>query len=267
MRHILTSFALLALAGQAFAQISDGFEAYPDGALSGQGGWEIWYSGGNDGNVVSGGAHSGNKSMAMVPGTDAVHRFNINGGVWDLSVWTFIPSGSVDAYFIMMNQYGDAATDNWSVQVRFNGDPGNPVVESQFDLATVPAILDTWVEFRAELDLDGDVVNTFYGGTPLGVNLSWINNVSGAGLPQIRCIDLYSATSDGFRWDDLSLQEAGAPCPGDVNGSGVVDLSDLATLLAHFGGPGGAADGDIDGNGIVDLSDLALLLANFGVTC
>jgi hypothetical protein len=266
MRHILTSFALLALAGPALAQINEGFEAYPDGPLSGQGGWEIWYSGGADGAVVSGGAHSGNKSMQMVPGTDAVQRFTINGGQWDCSVWTFLPSGSLDAYFIMMNQYGDATTDNWSVQIRLNGDPANPVVESQFDFATVPAVLDTWVELRLEIDLDADIVNTFYNGNPLGVNLSWINNVSGAGLPQIRCIDLYSQTNDGFRWDDLVVEEAGAPCPGDLNGDGIVDLSDLATLLAHFGAPGGAADGDINGDGLVDLSDLALLLANFGVT-
>lgn len=59
------------------------------------------------------------------------------------------------------------------------------------------------------------------------------------------------------------------PCPGDVDGNFVVDLTDLSTLLAHFGTPSGAtlADGDLDGDGDVDLSDLAALLGQFGTRC
>lgn len=60
-----------------------------------------------------------------------------------------------------------------------------------------------------------------------------------------------------------------APCPGDVNDDRQVNLTDLATLLAHFGVASGATltTGDIDADGDVDLTDLAVLLANFGVTC
>ncbi len=54
---------------------------------------------------------------------------------------------------------------------------------------------------------------------------------------------------------------------GDLNGDGVVDLTDLSTLLSNFGGPGGAADGDINGDGVVDLTDLSALLGNFGSSC
>jgi hypothetical protein len=58
----------------------------------------------------------------------------------------------------------------------------------------------------------------------------------------------------------------GQPCPGDVDGDGIVGLTDLATLLVHFGLPSGAtrSDGDLDGDGDVDLTDLATLLVNFG---
>jgi hypothetical protein len=58
-------------------------------------------------------------------------------------------------------------------------------------------------------------------------------------------------------------------CPGDLDGDGYVDLEDLATLLAHFGTPSGAApeDGDTDGDSDVDLSDLATRLAAFGANC
>lgn len=58
-------------------------------------------------------------------------------------------------------------------------------------------------------------------------------------------------------------------CTGDVDGDRDVDLSDLASLLSHFGTGNGAflTDGDMDADGDVDLSDLALLLAYFGTSC
>lgn len=62
---------------------------------------------------------------------------------------------------------------------------------------------------------------------------------------------------------------APAPCPGDVTGDRVVDLTDLAVLLANFGVASGATreQGDLDGDGAVILNDLAILLANFGASC
>lgn len=54
-------------------------------------------------------------------------------------------------------------------------------------------------------------------------------------------------------------------CPGDLNGDGVVDLSDLALLLSAFGTS--TTTGDIDGDGDVDLTDLAILLSHFGTPC
>ena len=56
-------------------------------------------------------------------------------------------------------------------------------------------------------------------------------------------------------------------CAGDADLDGDVDLSDLATLLAHFGAAGDVVDGDCNEDGSVDLGDLAQLLANFGATC
>lgn len=55
----------------------------------------------------------------------------------------------------------------------------------------------------------------------------------------------------------------------DLDGSGVIDLSDLAALLSHFGTLSGAvfADGDTDADGDVDLQDLAMLLSQFGTSC
>ena len=84
---------------------------------------------------------------------------------------------------------------------------------------------------------------------------------------------LQLATGGGFElvggfWAVALLGE-GTPCPGDLNGDGVVDISDLAILLANFGTAAGATfeDGDSDGDGDVDIADLAVLLSNFGASC
>ncbi len=61
----------------------------------------------------------------------------------------------------------------------------------------------------------------------------------------------------------------GGTCFGDINGDGVIDLGDLAQMLAHYGEPNGQTyeDGDLDADGDVDLADLAALLAVYGTSC
>lgn len=58
-------------------------------------------------------------------------------------------------------------------------------------------------------------------------------------------------------------------CPGDLDCDNLVDLSDLAELLAHYDATTGMtyAQGDLDDDGDVDLSDLAALLAEYGAVC
>ncbi len=66
----------------------------------------------------------------------------------------------------------------------------------------------------------------------------------------------------------LSGMDSGNPCacPGDVNGDGIRDISDLGLFLAAFGLPATNC-ADINGDGVVDISDLGLFLAGFGVPC
>lgn len=58
-------------------------------------------------------------------------------------------------------------------------------------------------------------------------------------------------------------------CDADIVVNGVIDLTDLSTLLSNFGTESGAthAMGDIDGDGDVDLTDLSQLLTAFGLPC
>jgi len=55
-----------------------------------------------------------------------------------------------------------------------------------------------------------------------------------------------------------------AQCPGDLNGSGVVDGADLGALLTAWGTSGGEFGADITGDGIVDGADLGVLLVKWG---
>jgi hypothetical protein len=56
-------------------------------------------------------------------------------------------------------------------------------------------------------------------------------------------------------------------CPGDVNGDGLVDFSDLNAMLTAYGHLGDVVDADLDLDGDVDFTDLNTVLSNFGVNC
>ena len=53
-------------------------------------------------------------------------------------------------------------------------------------------------------------------------------------------------------------------CPWDLNGDGVVGVSDLLILVGNFGPCDGECPADFDDDGFVGASDLLALIANFG---
>lgn len=63
-----------------------------------------------------------------------------------------------------------------------------------------------------------------------------------------------------IQWVLDNLANGGAPCAADLDGSGDVGASDLATLLAAWG----TAAADLGGDGLTDAADLASLLASWG---
>ena len=58
-------------------------------------------------------------------------------------------------------------------------------------------------------------------------------------------------------------------CPGDADGSGVVNFADVLSVLGNFGANYGAGTGlgDADGSGIVNFTDILSVLANFNAVC
>jgi hypothetical protein len=70
-------------------------------------------------------------------------------------------------------------------------------------------------------------------------------------------------------WEVQTVSLAGyGYCLGDLDEDADIDLADLATLLANYGGENMSyADGDLDQDADVDLEDLAALLAVYGTEC
>lgn len=119
-----------------------------------------------------------------------------------------------------------------------------------------------WISIGAIADDPaGDVwiwsVNYFQGD-----NHSAVDDFSGAG---------YVAREGDVAFELIGEPGAGCPragCdPGDIDGDCVVDLSDLATLLAHYRETGGPEEGDLNGDGKIDLADLAILLSVYRNDC
>ena len=69
---------------------------------------------------------------------------------------------------------------------------------------------------------------------------------------------LVEAAIDDFRVSSIDC--TANTIPGDLNGDGIVNGGDLATLLNGWGGPGVT---DIDASGSTDAADLAILLNNW----
>ncbi|MBI5865995.1 MAG: hypothetical protein HZB38_16120, partial [Planctomycetes bacterium] len=54
---------------------------------------------------------------------------------------------------------------------------------------------------------------------------------------------------------------------GDLDGNGVVDLTDLTSFLSQFGMSGPGLTADLNGDQVVDLTDLTTFLSAYGQTC
>lgn len=121
---------------------------------------------------------------------------------------------------------------------------------------------------------DAGRTGRLYAGTAAGVFASYNAGASWQSLaPGVEGQYVYALAMTANRtlvaatFDGLFTLPLG--CEGDVTGDGSVDLTDLATLLVHFGQPANArfVDGDLDGDGAVTLTDLATLLSRFGTPC
>jgi len=158
-----------------------------------------------------------------------------------------------------------------------NGDDGNPgdaicaTVLGTISIGTDPA-LTGWQ--RLLLEVRGDQVLGIFGGTygsrSDGIQITGTHDSPGPGGVYISYREAFTNNANARppSLDALSITEPPAGIPGDVDGDGDVDLTDLALLLSAYGTsvghPGYNPNADFDDDGDVDLADLALLLSHYG---
>jgi hypothetical protein len=181
-------------------------------------------------------ARSGSASVAIDGDDDAVHRFGgYTEGAWDFTTWSYVPVDFTEiSYFILLNTYPASENNDWSLQVELDGGAG--VVRDFNTGDEVPLVKGQWAEIRVVIDLDEDAQHVYYNGLPL-VTKGWTDGVAPGGDLNIAAVDLWANTSTGtVHYDDVALDpSAGAPCPGDTNGDGVVDFRDILAVLGSWG--------------------------------
>ena len=79
---------------------------------------------------------------------------------------------------------------------------------------------------------------------------------------------IHEPLADGYQYNCSLEARVVVPEPGDANGDGVVDVSDLGVLATNYGTTSGAewADADFTGDGKVDVSDLGIFSMAYGNT-
>ncbi|MBI3758819.1 MAG: alpha amylase C-terminal domain-containing protein, partial [Deltaproteobacteria bacterium] len=105
--------------------------------------------------------------------------------------------------------------------------------------------------------------SSFYDGDNVGNSAITTEGTAWDGFAQSALVDLPQMGLMVYKWGTPPPP----PCPADLDGNHIVDLSDLSIQLAHYGQAGTAASGDLTGDGFVDLSDLAIMLAAYGTNC
>lgn len=71
-------------------------------------------------------------------------------------------------------------------------------------------------------------------------------------------VDLDRIYLDGY----YTVTEEYLPCEGDIDGDGVVDVTDLLAVIGDWGG--GSGPTDVDGDGVVGVGDVLMVIAAWG---
>ena len=75
-------------------------------------------------------------------------------------------------------------------------------------------------------------------------------------------------TAEGMTWQgvasiEISNDDCMTPCDGDIDGSGIVDVTDLLSVISAWG-PCEECDADVDASGAVDVTDLLTIISAWG---
>jgi len=224
-RKLIVMVALLGLCllapNAVLAQGSDNFDSYTAGAVIPAGnGWVGWGgAAAMNGIVTAGPANSQPNSLAVVggAGTDQVLEFGYGPktGQWFFSAMTYVPSAGKagEQYFNLQNKFDQVNTPNvfqWSnVEVHWmmtndDANQADTVYLGSMADGRLPIQYDAWVEVSADIDLDANSVEVFYGGTSLGAT-TWSKGAEA--VHGIDVMDIFPISNDAsvMYYDDISL--------------------------------------------------------------
>ena len=186
-------------------------------------GWESWNLEALSGSKIrTTQARSGPHSLFIGGNADTVQRLTATSGKLKLVSHVYVPTEpgpdqlTRQEWWIALNTYNHNGPKNTSLQlvlfasgaVGFEGGPNHG--------QAFPGFPDRWAEIRAEIDLDANVCQVFYGlpgaTIPIGAAFSWSEGVTGNGAAQVACVDLWannqqfgSNPSGGVYFDDISF--------------------------------------------------------------
>ncbi len=260
----------------AGGEFHDDFESYPLGEFCAGGGWEEWIGGGGTvcGEIVATPARDG-QSLRIDANDDMVHRFDINDGIWEIRVWTYMPVAATGrAFVIALNVYPE--TFQAALTIAFDAQDDRVYDFLDPDRNT-PIVRGRWVEFRAVVDLPLDVLNVWYNDTRFIADRSWrdCGAICDPGNG-IQALDFYGERigSTGIFFDDVSLRVLDCLrdpqwlCDGDVDGDGQVNPVDAGLVQAAFGSidQQDLCNYDVDCDGQINPVDSGIVQSLFG-TC
>lgn len=174
--------------------------------------------------------------------------FGNDGGIVELSAdginWHMVPDLEADAMFPTQG-YRDAGP--------YDETPGN--VPSDFTRPVDPSL--TYEDFHG---LSYQQVMELYNGSGGGVGV----DIAAAGLTEVLFVRV-SNPADALSTIEIAGFAKVAPViKGDLNGDGVVNVSDLLLVLSDWGACPASCPADVNGDGTVDVSDMMEVLANWG---
>ena len=180
MKHFLL-FAALGLSSLAISQTlyEEGFESFSAGDyVSDSPVWITWTNGQEgstgDAQISDEQAHSGTNSVHIYAATaaggpmDVVLLAGLDEGVYDASMWMYIPDGSSAYYNVQEDQSPGVG---WAFEATFAFSGDMQVVMDGAVVATGSFPLDTWFQVSHLIDMDNDVVTLSIDGTEAG---SWM---------------------------------------------------------------------------------------------
>ena len=184
--------------------------------------------------------------LATTPARDERDRFIVvSSDPGELVPAMWAKSGNVAAYDAYI---GNESVNGWSGWFDA-ADPGGPVVGS---------ILEGSLNLTAQ-----------YGEVPGSIRVASLAYLTGDGEPLDPTLQIPRGNGDpdvqAGEFIELDLDTLGQACPGDLDGSGSIDFTDLNLFVGAFqlGDPAG----DLDGDGSVGFEDLNLFVSAFADGC